>query len=136
MATEAARRKAAGAFAEEWQGRGYEKSETQAFWLRLLQEVCGVEAPERIISFEKGVKLANAAFISHAAPNGGAASGACFIDAIIPSTHVLIEQKGRGHDLLKPQKQSDGPCSPRSSRQGATPSSSPGPSARAGSWRS
>ena len=108
MATEAARRKAAGAFAEEWQGRGYEKSETQAFWLRLLQEVCGVEAPERIISFEKGVKLANAAFISHAAPNGGAASGACFMDAIIPSTHVLIEQKGRGHALLKPQKQSDG----------------------------
>ena len=58
MATEAARRKAAGAFAEEWQGRGYEKGETQPFWLSLLRDVCGVEAPERIISFEKGVKLA------------------------------------------------------------------------------
>ncbi len=31
-----------------------------------------------------------------------------FIDGFIPSTHVLIEQKGIGKDLNKPIKQSDG----------------------------
>ena len=30
-------------FAEEWKGRGYEKGESQIFWLSLLQDVYGVE---------------------------------------------------------------------------------------------
>ncbi|MBO4311533.1 MAG: class I SAM-dependent DNA methyltransferase [Desulfovibrionaceae bacterium] len=92
MATEAERRSGAEAFARDWQGRGYEKGETQPFWLQLLRDVCGAKRPESLISFEQGVKLAHAAFI----------------DAVIPSTHVLIEQKGRGHDLRKAQRQSDG----------------------------
>ncbi|MCD8179528.1 MAG: hypothetical protein LUE98_19880, partial [Tannerellaceae bacterium] len=33
-----------------------------------------------------------------------------FIDASIPSTRVLIEQKGLGKDLKKPIKQSDAVC--------------------------
>ncbi len=92
MLSEAQRRKNAVQFARDWQERGYEKGETQPFWLQLLRDICGMERPERLISFEKNVRLSNASFI----------------DAYIPSTHVLIEQKGRGHDLLKPQRQSDG----------------------------
>ena len=32
-------RKAAKAFAANWQGKGYEKGESQSFWLQLLGEV-------------------------------------------------------------------------------------------------
>ena len=37
--------KAAALFAQEWQGKGYEKGDTQRFWLELLQKVLGVEDP-------------------------------------------------------------------------------------------
>lgn len=37
--TEADRKKAAKAFAEAWKDRGYEKGESQAFWLSLLHDV-------------------------------------------------------------------------------------------------
>ncbi|MBR4422621.1 MAG: hypothetical protein IKS68_00200, partial [Mailhella sp.] len=92
MMSDAQRRKNAARFVKDWQGRGYEKGETHAFWLQLLRDVCGAERPERLISFEKNVKLSHASFI----------------DAYIPSTHVLIEQKGRGRSLTAPEKQSDG----------------------------
>lgn len=36
---------AAAAFAERWQGRGYEKGDSQSFWIELLTEVFGVENP-------------------------------------------------------------------------------------------
>ncbi len=83
---------AAKKFAEEWKGRGYEKGESQAFWLTLLQKVYGVEEPEKYISFEDQVALDHTSFI----------------DGYIENTHVLIEQKGLGKDLMKPIKQSDG----------------------------
>ena len=83
---------AAKKFAEEWKGRGYEKGESQAFWLTLLQKVYGIEEPEKYISFEDQVALDHTSFI----------------DGYIENTHVLIEQKGLGKDLLKPIKQSDG----------------------------
>lgn len=79
-------------FAEYWAGKGYEKGESQAFWLSLLRDVYGVEHPEQFISFEDQVHLDHTSFI----------------DGNIPSTHVLIEQKGLGKDLRKPIKQSDG----------------------------
>lgn len=85
-------RKKAKAFAEYWDGKGYEKGESQPFWLSLLRDILGVEHPEQFISFEDQVKLDHTSFI----------------DGIIPSTHVLIEQKGRDKDLNKPIKQSDG----------------------------
>ena len=34
---------AAAAFAERWQGRGYERGESQLFWADLLTNVYGVE---------------------------------------------------------------------------------------------
>lgn len=80
------------AFAAYWQGRGYEKGESQAFWLSLLRDVYGVEHPEQFITFEEQVHLDHTSFI----------------DGAIPATRVLIEQKGLGKDLNKPIRQSDG----------------------------
>ena len=86
------RRTAAKAFAEYWKDRGYEKGESQPFWLSLLRDVMGVESPEKYITFEEQVRLDHTSFI----------------DGYISATHVLIEQKGRGKDLRKPIRQSDG----------------------------
>lgn len=83
---------AAKRFAEYWKGKGYEKGESQSFWLSLLRDVYGVEHPEQFISFEEQVHLDHTSFI----------------DGFIPSTKVLIEQKGLGKDLKKPIRQSDG----------------------------
>ena len=85
-------KRAAEKFVEFWQGKGYEKGQTQAFWLSLLREVFGVKEPEKVISFEDQVVLKNTNFI----------------DAFIPSTRVLIEQKGSHIDLTQKIKQSDG----------------------------
>lgn len=83
---------AAKEFAAYWAGKGYEKGESQKFWLSLLRDVFGVEHPEQFISFEDQVHLDHTSFI----------------DGSIPSTHVLIEQKGLGKDLRKAIRQSDG----------------------------
>lgn len=90
--TDAMQRAAAKEFAACWKGRGYEKGESQAFWLSLLGNVLGIEHPEAFITFENQVKLDHTSFI----------------DGFIESTHVMIEQKGLGKDLKKPIKQSDG----------------------------
>ena len=83
---------AAKKFAEYWKDRGYEKGESQKFWIDLLTNVYGVTDIASFISFEDQVKLDHTSFI----------------DGFIPSTHVLIEQKGLGKDLRKGIKQSDG----------------------------
>ena len=41
--TEKEQKKAAAEFAKRWQGKGYEKGESQTFWLELLTEVFGVK---------------------------------------------------------------------------------------------
>lgn len=90
--TEAERRLAAREFAADWKGRGDEKQETQAFWMALLQKVYGAAEPEKYIEFEVRVKLDHTSFI----------------DGLIKSTRVLIEQKSFDIDLRKGYKQSDG----------------------------
>ena len=85
-------RKAAKEFAAYWQNKGYEKGESQKFWLSLLRDVYGVEHPEQMISFEDQVHLDHTSFI----------------DAMIPKTHVMIEQKALGKNLKAAIKQSDG----------------------------
>ena len=92
-------RAAAKQFALDWQGRGDEKQETQAFWLALLQKIFGVEEPEKYISFERCVEVDD--------PKTGK-STTKFIDGYIPQTRVLIEQKGQDVDLRKGYRQSDG----------------------------
>ena len=90
--SEVKQRAAAKKFVEDWTGKGYEKGESQKFWLQLLREVLCVENPEQFISFEEQVHLDHTSFI----------------DARIPATKVLIEQKSSDKDLYKAIKQSDG----------------------------
>ena len=92
MNTEKQMAKAAGDFAKRWQGRGYEKGDSQVFWTELLTEVYGIENPSTFIRYEEQVKVDNTNFI----------------DGHIPSTKVLIEQKSLGKDLRKGIVQSDG----------------------------
>ena len=80
------------AFAEYWADKGYEKGESQKFWLDLLEHVLGIPNARDYITFEDQVKLDHTSFI----------------DGFISATHVLIEQKGRNKDLRKAIKQSDG----------------------------
>ena len=84
--------KAAALFAQEWQGKGYEKGDTQRFWLELLQKVLGVEDPYSFISFEDEVMV----------------DKTNFMDGYIASTKVLIEQKSIQKDLGTPIVQSNG----------------------------
>ena len=44
--TDMEQKAAAKHFAEYWAGKGYEKGESQPFWLSLLRDVFGVEHPE------------------------------------------------------------------------------------------
>ena len=85
-------RAAAKEFSERWAGTGYEKGDSQKFWMDLLVNVFGVKNFAGYIDFEDQVHLDHTSFI----------------DGYIPSTKVLIEQKGLGKDLNKPIKQSDG----------------------------
>ena len=90
--TETQQQKAAKEFAEYWKGKGYEKGQSQKFWLSLLRDVYGVEHPEQFIEFEDQVHLDHTSFI----------------DGYIPTTRVLIEQKALDKDLKKGIRQSDG----------------------------
>ncbi len=84
---------AAAEFAERWKGRGYERGESQPFWIDLLSNVFGIETPsDGFITFEdhRMVDASN------------------FIDGRIRSTKVLIEQKSLGKDLRAGIRQSDG----------------------------
>ena len=90
--TDAQQRNAAKQFAADWNGKGYEKGESQPFWMALLRNVFGVEQPEQFITFEEQVHLDHTSFI----------------DGSIQATHVLIEQKGIDKDLKRPIRQSDG----------------------------
>ena len=80
-------------FAEFWKDKGYEKGQSQQFWTSLLSNVFGITEPEKFIEFEDQV---------HIDKNTG------FIDAYIPTTKVLIEQKSIDKDLRKGIRQSDG----------------------------
>ena len=90
--TQIQQQKAAKEFAERWKGKGYEKGDSQIFWSTLLTEVFGVEHVDTFLLYEQQVHLDHTSFI----------------DAVIPSTHVMIEQKSIKKDLGEPIKQSDG----------------------------
>ena len=83
---------AAANFAQRWEGRGYEKGDSQVFWTELLTEVYGIENPSTFIRYEEQVKV----------------DKTNFIDGYIASTRVMIEQKSLGKDLRKGIVQSDG----------------------------
>ena len=66
-----------------------EKSDTQKFWLTLIRDIFGVINPEDYIDFEKSVAIEHVKFI----------------DAYIPSTGIIIEQKSTGKNLDEAFKQ-------------------------------
>lgn len=90
--TDVQQRTAAKEFAQYWADHGDEKQDTQRFWIGLLRNVYGLSEPEKFISFEYPVKLDHTSFI----------------DALLPETRVLIEQKGMDVDLRRGYRQSDG----------------------------
>ena len=96
METGTKQRQAVKAFVKDWTGKGYEKGETQRFWLDLLHRVFGVDNPTQVMQFEIPVKT----FAKE--------KGSDFIDAYITTTSVLIEQKGSHVDLSAKARQSDG----------------------------
>ena len=79
-------------FVAQWSGHGYEKGECHPFWLSLLRDVFGVSEPEKFILFEVPVKLKHTSFI----------------DAFLPDTKVIIEQKSLSEDITQSKSQSDG----------------------------
>ena len=79
-------------FVAQWSGHGYEKGECHSFWLSLLRDVFGISEPEKFIRFEVPVKLKHTGFI----------------DAFLPDTKVIIEQKSLSESLSQGKSQSDG----------------------------
>ena len=94
---------AAKKFVKEWSSKGYEKGECQKFWIDLLCNVFGIQDFASFILFEEQVKEY---FISNETKQTKIITN--FIDACIPSTHVIIEQKSSGKDLRELIKQSNG----------------------------
>ena len=95
--TQAEQKNTAKKFVENWNGKGYEKGESQKFWLDLLCNVFGIQDFSTFVFFENQIKdkIQDKTITN-------------FIDVYIPSTKVMIEQKSSGKDLRKPIKQSDG----------------------------
>ena len=96
MATNSTQKLAAKQFVKDWSGKGYERGETSRFWIALLQNVYGIQDATKFIEFELPVKT----ILKE--------KGSDFIDGYIPSTKVLIEQKGSKVDLTAKYRQSDG----------------------------
>lgn len=90
--TELESKNAAKAFYERWKDKGYEKGESQKYWIDLLSNVLGIENATEFIRFEDTVHIDKA-------------TG--FIDGFIDKTKVLIEQKSIDKDLRKAITQSD-----------------------------
>lgn len=87
--TDAEKREAARQFHNKWYGKGKEDEDDRSYWIDFLQNVMGVENVTDRIKFQKKV----------IGPDGNWKR----IDAYIPETKVLIEQKSLGIDLSKPQ---------------------------------
>lgn len=86
MTVERRRKAAAKKFAEKWLSvEGRENEDCQRFWMELLQSVYGVANPADVIRFEFPVDVES--------------KGKGKIDAYLPGTRVVIEQKSSGIDL-------------------------------------
>ena len=92
--TDAERREAARQFYQKWVNRGKEDEDDRSYWIDFLQDVMGIDHVTDRIEFQKKV----------VGPDGNTKR----IDAYIPETRVLIEQKSLNIDLSKPQQGHDG----------------------------
>lgn len=91
--TDAQQREAARQFFYRWQNRGREDEDGRSYWIEFLQNIFGVEKVTERVDFEKKVV--------------GSKGTTERIDAYIPETKVLIEQKSLGIPLDKPQPAHD-----------------------------
>ncbi len=82
--TDTERREAARRFCNKWMNRGNEDEDGRSFWIEFLQNVLGVTNVTDRIEFEKKVI--------------GEDGNKKRIDAYIPETKVLIEQKSHTID--------------------------------------
>ncbi len=89
--TDAERREAARQFVNKWNGKGREDEDDRSYWLDILQRIMGAEDATDRVEFQKKVTV-----------NGNVKR----IDAYIPETRVLIEQKSLGLALDKKIHQS------------------------------
>lgn len=92
--TDAERREAARQFYQKWANRGKEDEDDRSYWIDFLQDIMGVDHVTDRIEFQKKV----------VGPDGNTKR----IDAYIPETRVLIEQKSLNIDLSKPQQGHNG----------------------------
>lgn len=76
-------------FIEKWDGRGKEDEDDRSYWIDLFQNVFGQSDVTDRIDFQKKV----------IGPDGNTKR----IDAYIPETNIIIEQKSLGIALDKPQ---------------------------------
>ncbi len=81
-------------FIEKWSGRGKEDEDDRSYWIDLFQNVFGQSDVTDRIDFQKKV----------IGPDGNTKR----IDAYIPETSVIIEQKSLGIALDKPQSGHNG----------------------------
>ena len=91
--TDAERREAARQFYQKWNGKGKEDEDDRSYWLDILQRIMGAEHATDRIEFQKKVIV-----------DGHTKR----IDAYIPETKVIIEQKSLGIGLDKKINQSGG----------------------------
>lgn len=92
--TDAEKREQARQFYQKWYNKGKEDEDDRSFWLDIIQRILGIDDATDRIEFQKKV----------VGPDGNVKR----IDAYIPETKVLIEQKSLGIDLSKPQAGHDG----------------------------
>lgn len=90
--TDLEQKKAAKEFSIRWKDKGYEKGESQKYWIDLLENVLGVSNAVDFIHFEDTVHIDKA-------------TG--FIDGFIDKTKVLIEQKSIDKELRKAHQAND-----------------------------
>ncbi|MCR5518579.1 MAG: hypothetical protein K6F17_08425 [Lachnospiraceae bacterium] len=83
--TDSERPEAARQFYQKWVGRGKEDEDDRSYWIDFLQDVMGVDHVTNRIMFQKKVV--------------GTDGNTKRIDAYIPETRVLIEQKSMNIDL-------------------------------------
>ena len=84
----ASSKKAAEEFVKRWTGKGNEEQDKHLYWIGLFQDVLGLTDALDRLKFEQPVH-------TKASEHQG------FIDVLIPTASVIVEQKGIGHDLSK-----------------------------------
>lgn len=91
--TDAEKREAVRQFIQKWQNKGKEDEDDRSYWLDILQRVLGAQDATDRVEFQKKVIV-----------DGNTKR----VDAYIPETKIIIEQKSKGLPLDKKISQSGG----------------------------